>query len=135
MNDADRKVKALYQAVRPDNVESSVAQARKLAPDLTEEGQRFLEALLALHVGLKVVGGRSAQLKDSDAKSRLWRMAALLSLLGLGAAALVERLLVGEGQRRWYDGAIGIAVFVLVTGGLFVAARFYLRSRRLRGRR
>ena len=132
MNYADRKIKVLYEEVRPDTMEKSVAEARKLEPELTDEGRRFLEVLLAMQRGLKVAAGRLAQRKSTNGP---WRLAVTLSLAGLGVAALVERILVGEGPRRWSHGAVSMAAFVLVTGALFITARWYLRSRRLRDRR
>ena len=132
VNDADLKIKTLYEEVRPDTIEKTVAEARKLEPQLTDEGKRFLEVLLAMQRGIQVAAGRLAQRKNTNGP---WGLAVTLSLVGLGTAALVERFLVGEGPRRWSHGAVSMAVFVLVTGGLFIAARWYLRTRRLRDRR
>ncbi len=135
MNDADRQIKTLYDGVRPDTIETVVAEARKLAPDLTDEGRRFLEVLLAMQKGLQFAAARVAKRRAPDARNGPWGLAVALSLVGLAVAALVERILVGDGPRRWSHGAISMVAFVLVTGGLFITARWYQRGRRLRGRR
>ncbi len=135
VNDADRKIKTLYQEVRPETIDEAVAEARKLAPDLTDEGRRLLEVLLAMQKGLQLAAGRLAKRREPGARNGPWGLAIALSLVGLAVAALVERIVVGEGPRSWSHGAISMAAFVLVTGGLFVTARWYLRGRRLRGRR
>jgi hypothetical protein len=136
VNDADRKIKTLYEQVRPETIEAAVAEARKLAPDLTDEGRRLLEVLLAMQQGLQLAAGRLAKRRASDARNGPWGLAVALSVVGLAVAALVERILVSEeGPRRWSQGAMSMVAFVLVTGGLFITARWYLRGRRLRDRR
>lgn len=135
MNDADRKIKTLYEQVRPETIEAAVAEARKLAPDLTDEGRRLLEVLLAMQQGLQLAAGRLAKRRASDARNGPWGLAVALSVVGLAVAALVERILASEGPRRWSQGAMSMVAFVLVTGGLFITARWYLRGRRLRDRR
>jgi hypothetical protein len=135
VNDADRKIKTLYEQVRPETIEAAVAEARKLAPDLTDEGRRLLEVLLAMQQGLQLAAGRLAKRRASDARNGPWGLAVALSVVGLAVAALVERILASEGPRRWSQGAMSMVAFVLVTGGLFITTRWYLRGRRLRDRR